>query len=340
MPDVHLAADVCVGTAMATTRLVYPSAVGGDIGCGMLALAFDAGADLLRDPGRAGTLLRALGERIPAQRRSRRNALPLPAALAPEHLSHPSLVAAVRDEARLQMGTLGGGNHFVELQADESDRLWLMVHSGSRAAGQAVKAHHLARATVKSASMLALDAGTDDGRAYLRDQEWAGAYAEANRRAMAEQVVSAARDLFRVEPVEASLVACDHNHVREEEHFGSRLLVHRKGAMPADAGLAGVVPGSMGTCSYHVEGRGCAGSLRSSAHGAGRLLSRGAARERFTRQDLRRQMTDVWFDPRLAESLREESPKSYKDVRAVMRAQGELVKVVRTLRPVMVYKGT
>jgi tRNA-splicing ligase RtcB len=109
--------------------------------------------------------------------------------------------------------------------------------------------------------------------------------------------------------------------------------------MSADAGLAGVVPGSMGTWSYHVEGRGCAEALRSSAHGAGRLLSRGAARERFTCQDLRRQMGEVWFDPRLAELLREESPKSYKDVRAVMRAQGELVKVVRTLRPVMVYKG-
>jgi tRNA-splicing ligase RtcB len=339
MPDVHLAADVCVGTAMATNRLLYPSAVGGDIGCGMLALAFDASADVLRDPRHAGSLLRALGERIPAQRRSRRYAPPLPVGLSLEDLSHPSLVATVRDEARLQLGTLGGGNHFIELQADESDRLWLMVHSGSRAVGQAVKAHHLARATVKSASLLALDAGTDDGRAYLHDQDWARAYADANRRVMAGQVAGALRELFRAEAIEASLVACDHNHVREEEHFGRRLMVHRKGAMPANAGLAGVVPGSMGTCSYHVEGRGCAEALRSSAHGAGRLLSRGAARERFTRQDLRRQMGDVWFDPRLAESLREESPGSYKDVRAVMRAQGELVKVVRMLRPVLVYKG-
>jgi tRNA-splicing ligase RtcB len=109
--------------------------------------------------------------------------------------------------------------------------------------------------------------------------------------------------------------------------------------MPADAGLAGAVPGSMGTWSYHVQGRGCAEALRSSAHGAGRLFSRGAARDRFTRQDLRRQMAGVWFDPRLAESLREESPKSYKDVRAVMRAQADLVKVVQMLRPVLVYKG-
>jgi tRNA-splicing ligase RtcB len=134
-------------------------------------------------------------------------------------------------------------------------------------------------------------------------------------------------------------IRCDHNHVRREEHFGESLLIHRKGAMPADAGLPGVIPGSMGTLSLHVEGRGCAESLRSSAHGAGRLFSRRAARDRFTRSDLRRQMDGIWFEPRLTESLREESPKSYKDVRAVMRAQAELVKVVRTLRPLLVYKG-
>jgi tRNA-splicing ligase RtcB len=305
----------------------------------MFAVAFDASADVLRDPGRAGAMLRALGERVPGHRRSRRNALPIPAALRLEALSHPSLASAVRDEVKLQLGTLGGGNHFVELQADEEDRLWLMIHSGSRAVGQAVRAHHLARATIRSASMMALDGTSDDGRAYLHDQEWARAYADANRRAMGEQVVAAAKELFNLDAIESSTIACDHNHVVAEEHFGQQLLVHRKGAMPADGGLAGVVPGSMGTASYHVEGRGCAESLRSSAHGAGRLFSRGAARERFIRQDLRRQMGDVWYDPRMSDALREESPKSYKDVRSVMRAQGELVKVVRTLTPVMVYKG-
>jgi tRNA-splicing ligase RtcB len=317
MPDVHLAVDVCVGTATATRRLLYPSAVGGDIGCGMLALAFDAAADVVRDPASAGAVLRTLGERIPGQRRSRRNVMPLPQDLAALDLSHPSLSAGVADEARLQLGTLGGGNHFVEFQADGDDRLWLMIHSGSRAVGQAVKAHHLARATIRSASMLALDAATDEGRAYLHDQDWARGYARANRQAMAEQVVDAMRERFGIGPVESTLIACDHNHVRAETHFGQTLFVHRKGAMPADAGEPGVVPGSMGTASYHVEGRGCADSLRSSAHGAGRLFSRAAARERFTRHDLRRQMADVWFDPRMGQALREEAPRSYKDVRAV-----------------------
>src|SRR5688572_8290988 len=156
---------------------------------------------------------------------------------------------------------------------------------------------------------------------------------------MAEQVISAAKEVLGIDADESTTIACDHNHVRPEAHFGETLLVHRKGAMPADAGLAGVVPGSMGTRSYHVEGRGCPDSLRTSAHGAGRLLSRGACRERFNRTDVRRQLGDVWFDPRLTDALREESPKGYKDVRSVMRAQGELVKVVRTLRPVLVYKG-
>jgi tRNA-splicing ligase RtcB len=339
MPDVHLATDVCVGTAMATRRLVYPSAVGGDIGCGMFAIAFDAPADVVRNPQNAGTLLRLLRERIPSKRRHRRFAAMVPADLQPTDLSHLSLISAFKDDGHLQLGTLGGGNHFIELQADEADRLWLMIHSGSRGFGQLVKTHHLARATIRSAWMLALDTDTDDGRAYLNDQHWARRYAHANRAAMAGDVIDLLAQIARVPPIESSTIACDHNHVRQESHLGQTLLVHRKGAMPADAGLVGVVPGSMGTSSYHVEGKGCADALRSSAHGAGRLLSRHAARERFDRADFRQQMNGVWYDPRLIHALREESPRSYKDVRVVMRAQAELVKVTRTLHPLLVYKG-
>ena len=339
MPDVHLAGDVCVGTAMATRRLVYPSAVGGDIGCGMLAIGFDAEADVLRDARSAGELLRLLGERIPSHRRHRSRTLPQPADLAPTLLSHPSLISLAKNDGALQFGTLGGGNHFVEMQSDEDNRLWLMIHSGSRALGQAVKGHHVARASLRSASMMVLDADTLEGQEYLHDQDWACRYARANRLAMGQQVVEILRDVFGIEADSATTLECDHNHVRQEDHFGEKLFIHRKGAMPASRGLSGVVPGSMGTASYHVQGRGCVPSLCSSAHGAGRLFSRHAARERFGRQDLRRQMQGVWFDPRLVETLREESPKAYKDVRSVMRAQEELVKVTRTLRPLLVYKG-
>jgi tRNA-splicing ligase RtcB len=339
MPDVHLATDVCVGTAMATRRLLYPSAVGGDIGCGMLACALDGPADLLNDPRNAGVLLRSLGERIPIHRRHRSRALPYPATLDPNELSHPALAAIAAEQARLQLGTLGGGNHFVELQSEASGRLWVMIHSGSRILGQEVKSHHLARATIRSASMLALDLDTADGAAYLHDQNWTRDFAEANRTAMLQEIANVFRDEFKVDLLESTRIGCDHNHVRREDHFGQSVLVHRKGAMPADAGLLGVIPGSMGTLSVHVEGRGCPESLRSSAHGAGRLLSRRAARDRFVKADLRRQMEGIWFDPRLIDSLREESPKSYKDVRAVLRAQADLVSVTRTLHPLLVYKG-
>ena len=339
MPDVHLAGDVCVGTAMATHRLIYPSAVGGDIGCGMLAVAFNASADFVREAPHAGAFLRLLSQHIPAQRRHRTRTLPLPAHLEPGELSHPSLRSLTDGVGKLQFGTLGGGNHFIEMQADETGQLWLMIHSGSRAVGQAVKEHHVARATIRSAGMMALDSDTPEGQAYLHDQEWARSFARANREAMAQQVIGILRTRFGAEPIDGLTIGCDHNHVRREKHFGQSLLVHRKGAMPSEAGSIGVVPGSMGTLSFHVEGRGCPESLSSSAHGAGRLFSRHAARRRFNRTDLRQQMHGVWFDPRLADELREESPRSYKDVQSVMRAQRDLVRMTRTLRPLLVYKG-
>ena len=340
MPDVHPANDVCVGTVMATTRLVYPAAVGGDIGCGLLAVAFDADAALLRDPRHAGTLLRNLARAIPVHRRHRSRGLALPANLQERALSHESLSGAAADVGLLQLGTLGGGNHFVELQSDDEDRVWLMIHSGSRAMGQAIKSHHIANASVRSASMMALDTATPAGKAYLHDQQWARDYAHANRDAMAQAVVDLFSDLFKISAVVSTRRQCDHNHVQLETHFDQQWFVHRKGAMPAELGTAGIIPGSMGTQSYHVTGRGCALSLNSSAHGAGRLFSRKTARERFDRRDLQQQMSDVWFDPRIADALREEAPKSYKDVRSVMKAQHELVRLDRILKPLLVYKGS
>jgi tRNA-splicing ligase RtcB len=339
MPDVHVAGEACVGVAMATSRLVYPQAVGGDIGCGMLAVAFNVSADVLSAPADAGRLLREIGRRIPARRHHRARMLEWPESLRISDLSHGSLQSIAKAEGQLQLGTLGGGNHFVEMQADEADRLWLMIHTGSRIIGQEVKGHHLARATLRSSQMQALDTDDDAGQAYLNDQEWARRFARENRLAISRQVADAMAELFAITTDESTLILCDHNHVCPETHFGQQMLVHRKGAMPAGAGEAGVVPGSMGTASMHVEGRGCAEALRSSAHGAGRKLSRTAARQMFSARDVERQLPNVWFDPRLAEALVEELPASYKDIRAVMRAQSELVRITRTLRPVMVYKG-
>ena len=342
MPDVHLASDVCVGTVVATARLLFPGAVGGDIGCGMLALPFDVQKSTLQDrPALVGRLLRLLNSAVPITRRHRRRLIPYPDALRAESVSHGALDAVKRDAAALQLGTLGGGNHFVEFQADvENDQLWLMIHTGSRAIGQAVRGHHRTHAMHLAGGMLALDADTPAGQAYLHDLAWARRYADANRRAIADVVIDLLRELFNARPIDSSLITCDHNHVaREQFRDGGALWVHRKGAMPAGEGVAGVLPGSMGTQSFHVEGRGCESALRSSAHGAGRAMSRNVARQRITARDLTRQMSGVWFDPRLSDTLREESPAAYKDIRAVLRAQHDLVRVTRTLRPIVVYKG-
>jgi tRNA-splicing ligase RtcB len=339
MPDVHLAEDVCVGVAIATTRLVYPQAVGGDIGCGMLAVPFDVEAERVREPRTAARILSGLGRSIPARRRNRRETISMPDALARPGLSDTRLERLWRSAGTSEFATVGSGNHFVELQADAAARLWLMVHSGSRALGPAIRDHHLARAESVGGGLMALDIGMDPGSEYLNDAAWARRFADANRRqiaVLAGVIVSeAAGGRLQWE----AAITTDHNHAEQETHGGQRLWVHRKGAMPAWPDQAGVLPGSMGSMSYHVAGRGCLEALCSSAHGAGRLLSRTDARKAITDRDLQRQMRDVRYDFRLTEQLRDEAPSAYKDITAVARAQRDLVKIIRVLRPVLNYKG-
>lgn len=340
LPDVHLAEDVCVGTVLATRRLLYPAAVGGDIGCGMTAVRLGANAELLAHETAAAQLLAGLYARVPVLRHGTAT-MPasLPAALVAAPLSDLRLEKEKQRDGRVQFGTLGRGNHFLEVQADAQDQLWLMVHSGSRAMGQSITQHHLARATPGASGLKFLPADTEAGQAYLTDVGWAVAYAEQNRRRMVQATGEVLADAFQVEVDWASLIDSHHNHVRHEVHCGEGYWVHRKGALPAFAGAAGVVPGSMGTASFHVVGRGCAEALCSSAHGAGRALSRVAAQRRVSVRDLHRQMNGVWFDHRRATALREEAPAAYKDIRAVLRAQRELTKITRELRPLLVYKG-
>jgi tRNA-splicing ligase RtcB len=340
MPDVHLAADVCIGVVVASSHLIYPQAVGGDIGCGMLAVAFDVAASGLDDPSIAGRVLAGIGREVPARRRNRRAAIGVPAALDSIALSHPSLEATRRKEGVLEFATLGSGNHFIDLQADDDGRLWLMVHSGSRAIGQAIRDHHLKGAEPVGAGLKALDARTAPGLAYLHDASWARRFAAASRHAMAKAVGEVVETAAGGTLCWETAIVTDHNHVLRERHGGDELWVHRKGAMPARRGEGGVLPGSMGTASFHVEGRGHPDALCSSAHGAGRTLSRTAARRAVSARDLRRQMNDVWYDHRLEDQLRDEAPSAYKDIRAVLRAQNDLVKVTRVLRPVLNYKGT
>jgi tRNA-splicing ligase RtcB len=342
MPDVHLARDVCVGAVVATKHLIYPAAVGSDIGCGMAAVAFDATAELLQDERSAATVLAGLYAAVPTNKHPR-TTMPhrLPDDLQKTPLSDSALEKRKSRDGRVQLGTLGRGNHFVELQSDNDSRLWLMVHSGSRAMGQTITALHLQTGTGShSSGLVCFDADTSAGQAYLADVQWAVRYAESNRLAMVHAVAELLAKDFGVETDWTTLIHGNHNHVRRETHEGEDLWVHRKGALPAADDEAGVIPGSMGSASYHVTGRGHAAALCSSSHGAGRALSRTEAARAVKHRDFARQMQGVWYDHRREPALREEAPSAYKDITKVMRAQRELTRITRELRPLLCYKGT
>lgn len=339
MPDVHLAEKVCVGVVLATRGRIYPEAVGGDIGCGIstVALAGDAASI---NPDRARALLAAWGAGVPVIRHRSLAAAPgLPADLDPGRLASSEAAAAAQRDGRIELGTLGRGNHFLELQRDDDNRLWLMVHSGSRAMGQVVARSYLRQATPAGGGLSGLEADSPAGRGYLNDSAWAVRYAALNRRIMLGAAAAAVERELGMGAEWGSFVDTSHNHLCVEEHFGERVLVHRKGAGRAGEGEPGLIPGSMGTHSYHVTGRGDPGSLRSSSHGAGRVVPRGAARQLITFRDLRTQLDGVIFDERIAGALREEAPGAYRDIDAVMRAQRGLVRIVRRVRTLMSFKG-
>lgn len=339
MPDAHVAEDVCVGTVTATTRRLLPAAVGGDIGCGMITLRLGASADLLADRDTAARVLGGLTSAVPRLLRPAAEAPELPDDLAGLPLSNGPLEKMKGRDGRLSFGTLGRGNHFLEVQRDAEGELWLVVHSGSRSMGPAIRDHHESRAPRDPSGLAYLDVDTEAGQAYLADVAWAALYARRNREVLLDAALGVIGDVLPIAPDRASLVACDHNHVRREEHFGQALWVHRKGAMHLPEGAIGVLPGSMGTATFHVEGRGHAASLCSSAHGAGRRRSRAEARRTIPVKRLVAELSGVWFDHRIASDLREEAPSAYKDVTAVLRAERDLVRVVRRLAPVLVYKA-
>lgn len=331
MPDVHLAEHVCVGTVVATDGVVYPQAVGGDIGCGMATLRLAASRDVLTAE-RAEHLLAALRCLVPAVRQRQ------PQDLDELEMSDPGLQQRVLRDARIQLGTVGRGNHFVELQADEQDGLWLAVHSGSRALGPAIREHHMRGAPRGKHGFVGL---TERAAAdYLVDHEAAQRYACSNRRAIAAAALVAIEQAIGADGDWSTWFDVAHNFVRKEEHDGQLLWVHRKGACSAAISERGIIPGSMGSATYHVEGRGCADAMSSSSHGAGRRMARGEAMRRITIRDLTSDLKGVFYDHRQADRLRDEAPAAYKDIHKVMRAQKDLVRIARRLAPVLSYKST
>ncbi len=334
MPDVHLAKAVCVGAVIGARTTLMPDAVGGDIGCGMAAVRLDCSAEAISEAKIAARLLTMLGQLIPTAKHRSASAA-LPDQLIEQRLSSPILESKKLRVGRLQFGTLGKGNHFVEFQRDDSNKLWLMLHSGSRGIGQAIREHHGGA----DGSLLSIPANSEHGRDYLADLAWALEYARASRRRMAEAAIAGLAELTGHSAVWQSFVDCHHNFVRRETHDGQALWVHRKGAISARSGEAGIIPGSMGSCSFHVSGRANSHSLCSSSHGAGRVMSRTEARRAISVRQLGVQMKNVWFDHRIANQLRDEAPSAYKDIGAVMRAQRDLTRIERRLTPVLVYKG-
>ena len=347
MPDAHVGKGATVGSVIPTSSAVIPAAVGVDIGCGMIAAELDVTEDQL--PDALEPLLLRIESAIPAgvgrgHDRVARNA----DRWLNAHQPGTDLSADQAQRAAKQFGTLGSGNHFFELCVDERSRVWVVLHSGSRGIGNKLAQMHITKAR-KLADALSLrledpdlayfTEGTPEFQAYIADMLWAQDYARANRDQMMD---NAMREIFEFLGFghETQRINCHHNFTQREVHQGRELWITRKGAIRADTGDLGVIPGSMGTSSYIVEGRGNPASWLSCSHGAGRRHSRTKAKKLFSTDDLAAQMEGkVWLSNR-ASALLDEIPSAYKDIDQVMRDQSDLVEVRHTLRQVLNYKGT
>ncbi len=339
MPDLHVANGIAVGTVFATLDTVVPAALGGDLGCGMSAVRFDYRAANLSARALA-SLLESLGRHIPVGDLTHRGrGVEVPHSLNASPLSTAALEHERTRLAPKHLGTLGGGNHFIELDRDGAGDLWLLVHSGSRGLGSAIAGHHLRAAQAQGIGDIpGLHCESSAGRACLSDLEWALAFARANRDALVNRAIAVLADELAV--AEATThIDVHHNFVRREEHFGRAVLVHRKGAIAAAAGERALIPGSMGTASYIVEGLGASRSFTSASHGAGRVMTRRQAREQIRPDRFVQSMRRVVFDQRRKAALVEEAPAAYRDLNEVLEDEVDLVTPVLRLQPIAVLKG-
>ncbi|MEJ5929081.1 RtcB family protein [Corynebacterium sp. H128] len=351
MPDAHVGMGSSIGTVFGTKGAIIPAAVGVDIGCGMIGVRTEfsaadlAGKDLtqLRDdieriiplsPGNYNTKVRFTATK------NRVRELEDLAAEGGVNLEHSP-------KWKVQLGSLGGGNHFIELCLDEVDRVWMFLHSGSRGVGNKIAQKHIRaakadmrirRREVSDPNLAYLSEGTPEFDSYIRDLNWAQRFAYLNREEMMDRFAYALGELMGAPVVEAERINCHHNYTVQEEHFGENVWLTRKGAIRADRGMLALIPGSMGTASYVVEGLGNADALRSAPHGAGRLMSRTAARAAFTAADLEARMGDIVH--RSGEEFVDEIPDAYKNIDQVMLDAAPLVKVRHKLRQVLNVKGT
>ena len=358
MPDVHLGIGATVGSVIATKQAIIPAAVGVDIGCGMNAIRLSLKAADLPD-----SLARLRGEiegavpvgfeqhehskvRGSAQHRTARQLSDRLTAIADKH---PGVTKMQRQFERTwicQLGTLGGGNHFIELCVDEAQRVWVMLHSGSRGIGNVLGRYFIEAArkdmqrhkmNLPDRDLAYLSEGSTLFDDYVESVQWAQDYAWLNRQEMMRLIVEVLQRELPPFTIEGEAINCHHNYVTQEDHFGERLFITRKGAISARAGELGIIPGSMGTKSYIVSGLGNPESLQSCSHGAGRRMSRTQAKRRFNSVDLAEQTAGV--ECRKDGGVVDEIPGAYKDIDEVMANQSDLVEVVHTLKQVVCIKG-
>jgi len=347
MPDAHVGIGATVGSVIPTNGAVIPAAVGVDIGCGMVAVETDLPAARLPDD--LQPFLIRVESVVPAGvgrghgRASRKSETWMAA-----NAARVTLTSRQESRALVQFGSLGSGNHFFEVCLDERDVVWVVLHSGSRGIGNELAQSHirLARTKAKEEALTLEDPdlayflqGTAEFEAYLRDMLWAQDYAMANRSAMMDDAL-ASFFAFVGTGAEKARINCHHNFTQLERHGEQEVWITRKGAIKAGPDDRGVIPGSMGTRTYIVRGKGSELSYNSCSHGAGRRFSRTKAKKLFTAEDLASQMAGkTWLSGR-AEALLDEIPSAYKDIDRVMADQRDLVEVQHTLRQVLNYKGT
>ena len=357
MPDVHFGIGATVGSVIPTLKAIIPAAVGVDIGCGMLACKTTLSAEDL--PDNLAPLRSAIERAVPHGRqpgsRDPGSWSKVPGAVDTAWAQlEPEFTKLCRDYPKLaktnnrnHLGTLGTGNHFIEVCLDEQGFVWFMLHSGSRGVGNFIGTLfiELAKQDAQRNNVALPDrdlAYFEDGSRYFGDYvravAWAQRFAELNREVMMRRVIETAKTVIRKNfqsHIEA--VNCHHNYVQREHHFGEDVFVTRKGAVSAKAGQLGIIPGSMGARSFIVRGKGNADSFESCSHGAGRAMSRGEAKRRFTLADHRTATEGV--ECRKDKDVIDETPAAYKDIDAVMAAQRDLVDVVHTLKQVVCVKG-
>lgn len=344
MPDAHWGMGATIGSVIPTRGAIVPAAVGVDIGCGMIAAELPFTSEALGDDLSAlhGRIARAVPAGVGRGHSDGRDVgAHYPG--TPGHL--PDRLAA---KAVSQFGSLGSGNHFVEVCLDERDVVWVVLHSGSRGVGNALAQRHIrgAKALMKrmfvqleDPDLAYLVEGTPEFGDYIRDMLWAQAYALGNREAMLDAVLAQVAGRVGRELDVTSRINCHHNYTEREHHRGRDVWLTRKGAIRAREGDRGVIPGSMGTSSYIVRGLGNPASYHSCSHGAGRRMSRGEARRTLDLDGLRAQMAGRAWNESDARSLLDEDPRAYKDIDRVMEDQRDLVAVEHTLHQVLNYKG-